>query len=389
MDLFLKYPIDVQHELLLRLIQFSKNTEVGKVLDFEHIIDYKSFCDRVPIQTYESIEHLIERGRKGEQNIFCPTKIKWFAQSSGTTNANSKYIPVSKESLEHCHYKAVKDLLCLYVGNNRNSKMFSGKNLRLGGSASIYEDNDTYFGDLSAIIIENLPLWADYSSSPSQKTALMSDWEIKMDKIIEETINEDITNLAGVPSWMLVLLNKVLLVTGKKNIMEVWPNLEVYFHGGINFKPYKAQFKKLIPNPNFKYYETYNASEGFFAIQDRNDSDEMLLMLDYGIYYEFIPMDSFEGEQSKTVPLKKVVVAKNYALVITTNTGLWRYLIGDTIMFTSLTPYRIKITGRTKHYINAFGEELIIENTETALIIACKETNAEVLDYTRIKKNAW
>ncbi len=381
-ELFLKYPFDVQHELLLRLTYISRNTELGKEFDFQNITNYSSFCERVPIRTYESIEHLIERGRKGEQNIFWPTKIKWFAKSSGTTNSKSKFIPVSDEALENCHYKAVKDMLCLYVNNNEETKMFSGKNLRLGGSSAVYEDNDTYFGDLSAIIIENLPLWADYSSAPKQKVALMGDWETKMDIIVAETIHKDITNLAGVPSWMLVLLHKVLEVTGKDNILEVWPNLEVYFHGGVNFNPYREQYKKLIPKADFKYYETYNASEGFFAIQDRNNSDELLLMLDYGIFYEFIPMTNYDGENSTAIALKEVKLGVNYALVITTNAGLWRYLIGDTIKFTSLDPYRIKITGRTKHFINAFGEELIIENAETALKQACEKTNAEILDYT-------
>jgi len=382
MELFLKYPIDVQNELLLRLLNLAKDTEVGKKYNFETIKNFETYVKSVPLQRYESIEPLINRARNGEQNVFWPTKIKWFAKSSGTTNAKSKFIPVSDEALEYCHYKAVKDMLCLYVNNNEDTIMFSGKNLRLGGSSAVYEDNDTYFGDLSAIIIENLPLWAEYSSAPKQKTALMGDWETKMDKIIAETIDKDITNIAGVPSWMLVLLNQVLEVTGKDNILEVWPNLEVYFHGGVNFNPYKEQFKKLLPKADFKYYETYNASEGFFAIQDRNNSDEMLLMLDYGIFYEFIPMDEFADENSQTIPLQEVILGKNYALVITTNGGLWRYLIGDTIKFTNLEPYRIKVTGRTKHFINTFGEELIIDNAETALKLACKKTNAEILEYT-------
>ncbi len=381
-ELFIKYPIDVQNEVLLKLIFYAKNTEIGKKHHFSSIKNYQDFSNNIPLQYYESVESLIERVRKGEQNIFWNTKIKWFAKSSGTTNAKSKYIPVSNEALEDCHYKAVKDMLCLYVTNNEDSKMFSGKNLRLGGSSSIYEDNNTYFGDLSAIIIENLPLWAEYSSEPKQKTALLSDWETKMDRIISETIDKDITSLAGVPSWMLVLLNKVLEVTGKDNILEVWPNLEVYFHGGVNFNPYREQFKKLIPKANFKYYETYNASEGFFAIQDQNFSDEMLLILDYGIFYEFILMDEFDGENSQTISLEKVELNKNYALVISTNAGLWRYIIGDTIKFTSLNPYRIKVTGRTKHFINAFGEELIIDNAEKALNQACEKTNAEILEYT-------
>ena len=381
-ELFLKYPVDVQDEVLAKLIQTAKKTEFGEQHDFSSIKDYKSFVSKVPIQKYESIEPLIERCRKGEQNIFWPTTIKWFAKSSGTTNAKSKFIPVSDEALEYCHMKAGKDMLCLYINNNEHTKLFTGKGLKLGGSSEIYEDNNTYFGDLSAIITENLPFWADYSSAPSQEVALMSEWETKMEAIIEETIHEDITSLVGVPSWMLVLLNKVLERTGKENILEVWPNLEVYFHGGVNFNPYREQYKKIIPKNDFQYYETYNASEGFFAIQDRNDSKELLLMLDYGIFYEFIPMSDYKGENSNTVTLSEVKKDIDYGLIITTNSGLWRYLIGDTIRFTSLNPYRIKITGRTKHYINVFGEELNIENVEDALKITCEKTDALINDYT-------
>lgn len=382
MELFLKYPIDVQEELLLKLVNTAKKTEFGKKYEFSSIDNYKDFTNKVPIQKYESIEPLIERCRKGEQNLFWPTPIKWFAKSSGTTNAKSKFIPVSDEALEYCHMKAGKDMLCLYINNNEETQLFTGKALKLGGSSAIYEDNNSYFGDLSAIITENLPFWADYSSAPSQEVALMAEWETKMEAIIDETIHEDITSLVGVPSWMLVLLNRVLERTGKDNILEVWPNLEVYFHGGVNFNPYREQYKKLIPKKDFKYYETYNASEGFFAIQDRNNSKELLLMLDYGIFYEFIPMKNYKGENSKTIPLSDVKTGIDYALIITTNGGLWRYLIGDTIRFTSLEPYRIKITGRTKHYINVFGEELNIENVEDALKLACEKTNASITDYT-------
>ena len=381
-ELFLKYPVDVQQELLLKLLHTAKKTEIGKKYYFSNIKSYEDFRTKVPIQQYETIEPLIERCRQGEQNIFWPSKIKWFAKSSGTTNAKSKFIPVSDEALEGCHYKAGKDMLCLYINNNEDAKLFTGKSLRLGGSSTIYEDNDTYFGDLSAIIIENMPFWADFSSSPKQEVALMGEWETKMDAIVDETIQENITSLAGVPSWMLVLLNKVLEKTGKDNILEVWPNLEVYFHGGVNFNPYREQYKKIIPSKSFKYYETYNASEGFFAIQDKNNSDELLLMLDYGIFYEFIPMSEFNGEDSNAIPLSEVKKDVNYAVVITTNGGLWRYLIGDTVKFTSIKPYRVKITGRTKHFINAFGEELIIENTEEALKSACEKTNASIKDYT-------
>lgn len=381
-ELFLKYPIDVQHEVLFKLLQTAKRTEFGRQYGFRDMESYEDFARNVPIQQYESFEPLIERSRKGEQNIFWPTPITWFAKSSGTTNAKSKFIPVSDESLEYCHFKAGKDMLCLYINNNENANLFTGKGLRLGGSSDVYQDNGSYFGDLSAIIIENMPFWADFSSAPRMETALMSEWETKMEAILDETVEENITSLAGVPSWMLVLLNRVLERTGKNNLLEVWPNLEVYFHGGVNFQPYREQYKQLLPKKGFKYYEAYNASEGFFAIQDRNNSDELLLMLDYGIFYEFIPMSQFNGEDSAAIQLSEVKLGINYALVITTNGGLWRYLIGDTVKFTSLSPYRIKITGRTKHHINVFGEELIIENTEDALRKACKKTNASVKDYT-------
>ena len=381
-ELFLKYPIEVQHELLLNLLLTAKDTEVGKLHNFKHISNYREFAEAVPIQKYESMEALLERTRKGEQNIFWPSQIKWFAKSSGTTNAKSKYIPVSDEAIEYCHMNAGKDMLCLFLNNNPDADLFSGKSLRLGGSNAVYEDNNTYFGDLSAIIIENMPFWADFSSLPKQKTALMSEWEEKMNAIVQETIHEDITSLAGVPSWMLVLLNKVLEVTGKKTILEVWPNLQVYFHGGVNFTPYREQYKKLIPSSSFQYCETYNASEGFFAIQDQNNSKELLLMLDYGIFYEFIPMSEYDEENSTAIPLDQVQIGVNYAIVISTNSGLWRYLIGDTVKFTSIEPFRIQITGRTKHFINVFGEELIIENTEKAIEVACRKSNAEILDYT-------
>lgn len=380
-ELFLKYPWDVQDEVMGHLVDFSKDTLLGKEYGFSSIANYKDFSERIPIVNYEAMSPLIERARKGEQNIFWPTTIKWFAKSSGTTNAKSKFIPVSTEALEDCHYKSSKDLLCLYLNNNENSQLFTGKSLRLGGSKELYEDNGTFFGDLSAILIDNMPLWAEYSSTPSSKVSLMSEWESKLEAIIEESIQENVTSLAGVPSWMLVLLNDVLEKTGKNHLFEIWENLEVYFHGGVSFAPYRDQYKKLLPRRNFNYYETYNASEGFFAIQDRNNSGDLLLMLDYGIFYEFIPMDSY-GRENKAIPLWDVKLGVNYAVIITTNAGLWRYKIGDTVRFTSKDPYRIRITGRTKHHINAFGEELIIENAEEALKRVCAKTDAQIMDYT-------
>ena len=382
MELFLKYPHEVQDELLLSLIKSAENTQIGRKYDFSSMKNYTTFSERIPVSTYEELEPLIELTRKGEQNVFWHSNIKWFAKSSGTTNAKSKFIPVSSEALENCHYKASKDLLCLYLNNNEDSQLFTGKSLRLGGSKQLYEDNNTFFGDLSAILIDNMPIWAEFSSTPSSKISLMGDWETKLPAIINETMNENVTSLAGVPSWMMVLLQKSLETTGKSNLLELWPNAEVYFHGGVSFEPYKEQYKKLFPKDSFKYYEIYNASEGFFAIQDQNDSDELLLMLDYGIFYEFIPMDTFGTLNQRVIRLNQVELHKNYALVITTNSGLWRYLIGDTIRFTSLSPYRIKVTGRTKHHINVFGEELMVENTDTAVAKTCKEFNCEIVDYT-------
>jgi len=381
-DLFLKYPNEVQEELLFSLIDSAKNTEIGKKYDFSSVKTYKEFANRIPIKNYEGYQDLFERSRLGEHNIFWPTPIKWFAKSSGTTSAKSKFIPVSQESLEDCHYAASKDLLCMYLNNNENSQLFTGKGLRLGGSKELYKENGTVYGDLSAILIDNMPFWAEFSSTPSNKVSLMSDWENKMSAIVNETINENVTSLAGVPSWMLVLLNNVLDKTVKSSLFDIWPNLEVYFHGGVSFNPYKQQYKKILPKKDFKYYEIYNASEGFFAIQDKNYSSELLLMLDYGIYYEFIPMETHGTPNQRVIPLSEVEKGKNYAVIITTNAGLWRYKIGDTVRFTSISPYRIRVSGRTKHHINAFGEELIIENAEDALRKVCKKTKSEIVDYT-------
>lgn len=381
-ELFLKYPNEVQEELLMTLIRSSENTIIGKQYDFNSIKTYHIFQERVPVSTYEELEPFIERTRKGEQNVFWNEPIKWFAKSSGTTNAKSKFIPVSSQALEDCHYKAGKDLLCLYLNNNEDSQLFTGKSLRLGGSKQLYEDNNTFFGDLSAILIDNMPFWAEFSSTPSNKTSLMSEWETKLLAIVNETKIENVTSFAGVPSWMMVLLNKVLEETGKTNLFEVWPNLEVYFHGGVSFDPYREQYKTVLPKSDFKYYEIYNASEGFFAIQDLNNSNDLLLMLDYGIFYEFIPMDTFGTPNQKVIRLAEVELNKNYAVVITTNSGLWRYMIGDTVRFTSLKPYRIRVTGRTKHHINVFGEELMVENTDQAIAKTCQDTNAEVIEYT-------
>ena len=378
-ELFKDYPIEVQQEVLRKMIVYSIDTEIGKKYDFKTIRHYNDFKERIPTVTYEEIYKDIERNRKGEQNIFWRTPIKWFAKSSGTTNAKSKFIPISFESLEDCHYKAGKDMLSLYFNNNIDSQLLVGKCLRLGGSREIYENNDSYYGDLSAIMIDNLPFWAELSSTPSSKTSLIPEWEDKVKAIIKESMNQKVTSFAGVPSWMLSLLQQVIEETGKDNILEIWQDAEVYFHGGVSFEPYRNLYNKLFPSKDFKYFEIFNASEGFFAIQDQNNSTELLLMLDYGIFYEFIPVN---GSESEIVSLADVKLNTNYEMVITTNSGLWRYKIGDTIKFTCLNPYRVKVTGRTKHFINVFGEELVVENAEMALSKTTELTKSEISNYT-------
>ena len=378
-ELFKDYPIEVQQEVLRKLVVYSIDTEIGKKFEFKTIRHYNDFKERVPIVAYEDIYEDIERNRKGEQNIFWRTPIKWFAKSSGTTNAKSKFIPISFESLDDCHYKAGKDMLSLYFNNNINSQLLIGKCLRLGGSKDIYENNNSYYGDLSAIMIDNLPFWAELSSTPSSKVSLISEWGKKVRAIINESINQNVTSFAGVPSWMLSLLQEVIQQTGKDNILEIWENSEVYFHGGVSFDPYRNLYKNLFPSKDFKYFEIFNASEGFFAIQDQNNSSELLLMLDYGIFYEFIPTSKSEQD---IISLADVKLNVNYAMVITTNSGLWRYKIGDTIKFTCLNPFRIKVTGRTKHFINVFGEELVVENAEKALSKTCELTKCDITNYT-------
>lgn len=382
LELFMKYPHEVQSELLMELIETAANTEFGKKHAFAELKNYRQFKERVPLHFYEDIEAEVNRLRKGEQNIFWPGEIKWFAKSSGTTNSKSKFIPVSEEAIENCHFKGGKDLLSIYCNLYPETMVFDGMNLRMGGSTFLdNQELKSYYGDVSGIIIENLPFWVEMRSTPNNKISLMTEWESKIEAMATTSLREDVTSLAGVPSWMLVLLQRVLELSGKKTIAEVWPNLELYMHGGVNFDPYRQQYRDII-GKDINYLETYNASEGFFGIQDQKDSSEMLLMLDYGIFFEFIPMDQFEGTASKTIGLAEVEIGSNYAVVISTNAGLWRYIIGDTIRFTSTKPYRFKITGRTKHFINVFGEELIIENAEKALIEACQIHHCQVSEYT-------
>ena len=383
-DLFRKYPHDVQSELFTNLIQTAKNTSWGKKHGYVDIVSPTQYGQQVPVSTYEDLFSEIERAMKGEPDVLWPGQVSWFAKSSGTTNARSKFIPVTKDSLEDCHYKGGKDMLSIYANLYPETKLFSGKALSIGGSLRENEYNpNAQCGDVSAILMTNLPIWAEMARTPPLKVALMDKWEEKIEAIAAATIPENVTSMSGVPTWTYVLLNRILDITGKKNILEVWPNLELFTHGAVAFGPYRQLFRDIIPSDQMHYLEVYNASEGFFGIQDQaGTEDEMLLMLDYGVYYEFIPAEEFEAEQPKTICLGEVELNKNYALVISTNAGLWRYKIGDTIKFTSLEPYRIKISGRTKHFINAFGEEVIIENAEEAIKKACEATEASIANFT-------
>lgn len=381
-ELFMKYPHEVQRDGLNKLLKAAADTEWGRKYNYKDIDNSKQFAERVPLQDYDSLKPFIDKMRKGEQQVLWNSEIKWFAKSSGTTNDKSKFIPISTESLEECHFKGGKDMLSIYCNNFPETQLFTGKSLTLAGSLRAVQGLESaYDGDLSAVIVQNLPLLAELARTPNSEITLMEGWDEKIQKLADATINENVTSLAGVPSWMLILLRHVLNVTKKNNIREVWPNLEVYFHGGINFNPYVQHFKNIIPKDIF-YLETYNASEGFFGIQDQINSKDFLLMLDYGIYYEFIPFGHNNMQSETTVLLQDVELNKDYAVVISTNGGLWRYQIGDTIQFTALNPYRFKIVGRTKHFINAFGEELMIDNAEQALLIACDKTDATLIEYT-------
>ncbi|MEM1408097.1 MAG: GH3 auxin-responsive promoter family protein [Bacteroidota bacterium] len=384
-ELFMKYPNEVQEELLKELISKAKKTEFGRAHGFAGLNSYQDFKNNVPVQSYEQLFPYIERIMKGDQNVLWPSNISWFAKSSGTTNARSKFIPVSSEALEDCHFKGGKDLISIYVNNYPDSRMFSGKGLAIGGSHQINEfdqNADSYYGDVSAVIMQNLPFWAQVIRTPSLEVALMDKWEEKIEKMASITAEDNVTSLSGVPTWTILLLQRIMELKQIDSVLEVWPNLEVFFHGAVAFTPYRELFKQLIPSTAMRYCETYNASEGFFGIQDQKDSEELLLMLDYGIFYEFVPFEHIEEENPDTIGLDEVEIGKNYAMIISTNSGLWRYNIGDTIKFTSKDPYRIKISGRTKHFINAFGEEMIIENAETAITEACKKTNAIIDNFT-------
>ncbi|MCU0431575.1 MAG: GH3 auxin-responsive promoter family protein [Cytophagaceae bacterium] len=378
-------PFRAQEMLLNNLLVQGAKTEWGKLHQYASIKNGEQFSNLVPVSPYEALVPYIERMMRGEQQVLWNSEVRWFSKSSGTTNAKSKFIPVSKEALEESHYQGGKDLLTMYMVNHPESKMFDGLGLGIGGSLAPNPHlSDSFIGDVSAVIMANLPKWAEFVRTPSIEVALMDEWESKLEAIATGVISKDVTSISGVPTWTVVLLNDILARTGKQHLLEVWPNFEVFFHGAVAFDPYKEIFKKFFPGNKVLFYETYSASEGFFAFQDQPDQKDMLLMLDNGIYYEFIPLDDFTGNvtSSKTLRLDEVELGVNYALVISTNAGLWRYLIGDTIRFTSLQPFRIRISGRTKHFINAFGEELMIENAESAISKACEETGAILLNFT-------
>ena len=374
---------ELQAGVLKYLLANGRHTAYGRQHGMGGMNGYEDFAAGVPLNTYEELKAGIDRMRHGEANVLWPGVVKWYAKSSGTTNDKSKFIPVSHDGLKNLHYKGGTDAVALYLRNNPKSRMFDGKGLILGGSHSPnYNVRNSIVGDLSAILIDHINPLANLVRVPKKQTALLSDFEVKRDRIAHETLYKNITNLSGVPSWMLSVLTRVMELSGKQHLQEVWPNIEVFFHGGVAFTPYRKQYEQLITTPHMHYMETYNASEGFFGLQSDPTDPSMLLMLDYGVFYEFIPMDEFDNPHPTVVPLTGVQVGVNYAMVITTSCGLWRYIIGDTVKFTSTNPYKFVITGRTKSFINAFGEELIVDNAEQGLAYACQKTGAEVLEYS-------
>ena len=379
---WISFPALAQRNVLQHLITQAQYTEFGRKYSFSKLFTVKDFKKRVPIHEYDDIKPYINRMMKGEENILWNTPINWFAKSSGTTSDKSKFIPISDESLKDIHFKASKDVLTNYYKNFPDSDLLTGKSLVVGGShqvSTLYED--IQYGDLSAVLMQNTPFWGHWIRTPELSIALLDEWESKIEKLAQSTIHENVTSLAGVPTWTIILIKRILEISGKKTLKEVWPNLELYIHGGVSFTPYREQLDHLIGTP-INYLETYNASEGFFAAQNMPDDEGMLLFMDHGIFYEFLPAEEYKKTNPKTIGLKHVELGKNYALVISTNGGLWRYLIGDTIQFTSLRPFKIKVTGRLKHYMNAFGEEVIVDNADKAIAVASAKTGAIVNDYT-------
>jgi hypothetical protein len=375
-------PIEAQREVLQDLVTAAQYTEVGRKYGFSNLFTTKSFKQAVPIHEYDDLKPYVERIMAGEQNILWNTPINWFAKSSGTTSDKSKFIPISEESLEECHFQGAKDVITLYYNFNPESDVLTGKGLVIGGSHQVNKLNDeTQYGDLSAVLMQNTPFWGHWLRTPELSIALLDEWETKIEKLAESTIQENVTSISGVPTWTLVLIKRILEITGKQNLKEVWPNLELYIHGGVSFTPYREQFDRLIGAP-INYLDLYNASEGFFAAQDKPGEEGMLLFLQHGIFYEFLPVEEYGKDNPQTIGLEEVEIGKNYAIVITTNGGLWRYLVGDTIQFTSVFPFRVKVSGRIKHFINAFGEEVIVDNSDKAIAAACEKTGAIVKDYT-------
>lgn len=376
-------PIQSQEDVFQDLLRHGAFTSFGKEYDLKSVKTMDQFRERVPVMDYEDLKPYIMRMMNGEQNVLWPTEIKWFAKSSGTTSDKSKFIPVSFEALEGCQFKGGRDMLTFYCHNNPNTKIFEGKGLILGGSHQVNPANkSSYCGDLSAVLMNNLPFWVNLLRTPKQKIALLDDWEIKLEQMAQATVNENVTSISGVPTWAMVLMDRLLELKGTNNMLDIWPNLELYMHGGVSFEPYRREFQHRIPSNQMQYMESYNASEGFFGIQSTSNQDGMLLMLDYGVYYEFMPVSELGNKNGKTYTLDEVEVGVNYALIISTSAGLWRYMIGDTIEFTSKRPYTFKITGRTKLFINTFGEELMINNAEKAIAEASNLTNSVVRDYT-------
>ncbi len=373
---------EIQQQVWTELLTQGKDTVFGNHHRFERIRSYEDFNLRVPIRSYEELFPYIQRTMRGEKDVLWPGTVRWFAKSSGTTNDRSKFIPVTKESLEECHYKGGRDVLSIYTKHYPDHQLFEGKSLVLTGSVHQDEATQAQTGDVSAVLIENMPFWMHFFRTPAREIAFLPNWEEKLSKLVEATIHEDVTFLSGVPSWMLSVLQKALEITGHKDIRSVWPNLQLFIHGAVRFDPYRPHYKRIIPHEDMHYLETYNASEGFFGIQDLKEPGEMLLMTDYGVFYEFIPTNELHLEKPKAIPLEEVELGVNYAMVISTSGGLWRYMIGDTLKFSSTAPFRFHITGRTKHFINAFGEELMVDNAEMALAEACKQTRAVINEYT-------
>ncbi|HKP33061.1 MAG TPA: GH3 auxin-responsive promoter family protein [Chitinophagaceae bacterium] len=379
---WIQHPVQAQREVLQDIVTSAQYTEFGRKYNFSDLFTVREFKQAIPIHEYDNFKPYISRIMDGEENVLWNTPIHWFAKSSGTTSEKSKFIPVSEESLQDCHYKAAKDVLTLYYNHHPESDLLTGKGLVIGGSHTIHQLNEeTHYGDLSAVLLQNTPFWSNWIRTPDLRIALMDEWETKIEELAKNTIQENVTSVSGVPTWTMVLMKRILEMTGKQNMSEVWPQLELYMHGGVSFTPYREQFQQLI-GKKINYVELYNASEGFFAAQDNPGSDGMLLFTDHGVFMEFMPVEEYGKKEPRTIGLENVEKGKNYALVISTNGGLWRYLVGDTIQFTSLSPFRIKVSGRIKHYINAFGEEVIVDNSDKAIAIASEKTGAIVNDYT-------